>query len=93
MHTIKPIDGEAVERCLSSKLVVTIEEHSKIGGLGSAVQELFATSTTKPAHLFLGCDNFYPVPGDYKYLVDLYGLSPDKIAFQIYNYLEKEMVL
>ena len=83
MHTIKPIDKDAVNNCFSSKLIVTVEEHSKIGGLGSAVQELFAMSTTKPAHLILGCDNYYPVPGEYKYLVDLFGLSPEKITTQI----------
>jgi transketolase len=38
MHTIKPIDTSVIEKvCKFSKLVVTVEEHSTIGGLGSAV--------------------------------------------------------
>lgn len=40
MHTIKPLDNEALARWLPSvKSVVTVEEHSRIGGLGSAVLE------------------------------------------------------
>ena len=83
MHTIKPLDQEAVEKCFSSKLLVTVEEHSKIGGLGSAVQELYALAPQKPVHLILGCDNYYAIPGDYKYLVDTFGLSSEKIAKHI----------
>lgn len=39
MHTIKPIDKVAIKDACNSKLVVTIEEHNVIGGLGSAVAE------------------------------------------------------
>lgn len=93
MHTIKPLDTEAVKKCCSSKLIVSVEEHSKIGGLGSAIQELFALSTSKRPHLILGCDNFYPVPGEYKYLVDLFGLSPEKIASQILDCIKENQII
>ncbi|MDR2457759.1 MAG: transketolase, partial [Clostridiales Family XIII bacterium] len=36
-HTIKPLDEEIVKKSLDKKLIVTIEEHSVVGGLGSAV--------------------------------------------------------
>ena len=37
MHTIKPIDQLAISKaCTSSKLIVSVEEHNIIGGLGSA---------------------------------------------------------
>ena len=40
MHTVKPLDKEAVDTAMAgSKLLVTVEEHSVIGGLGSAVAE------------------------------------------------------
>ena len=40
MHTLKPIDTVVIEKaCELSKLIVTVEEHSIIGGLGSAVAE------------------------------------------------------
>ena len=40
MHTIKPLDTKAVEEaCSSSKMIVSVEEHNVIGGLGSAISE------------------------------------------------------
>ncbi len=41
MHTVKPLDKEAVDTAMAgSKLLVTVEEHSVIGGLGSAVANI-----------------------------------------------------
>jgi transketolase len=43
MHTVKPLDREAVERAAaSSERILTVEEHSVIGGLGAAVAECVA---------------------------------------------------
>ena len=43
MHTIKPIDKQAIIRCAKeTKKMITIEDHSVIGGLGSAVCEVLA---------------------------------------------------
>ena len=42
MHTIKPLDGETIDSVLDKKLIVTVEEASIIGGLGSAVAEYIA---------------------------------------------------
>ena len=43
MHTIKPIDSEAIVKCAKeTKKIITIEDHSIIGGLGSAVCEVLA---------------------------------------------------
>ena len=40
MHTVKPLDGKAIDRILkTSNAIITLEEHSIIGGLGSAVAE------------------------------------------------------
>ena len=41
MHTIKPIDEQAIIKCAKeTKKIITIEDHSIIGGLGSAVSEV-----------------------------------------------------
>jgi transketolase len=49
MHTIKPIDVEIIEEISKSHdLIVTVEEHSIIGGLGSAVSEHLSTLKEKP---------------------------------------------
>lgn len=51
MHTIKPLDREAVLTASRvSRLILTVEEHSVIGGLGGAVAEVLAESD-KPARL------------------------------------------
>ena len=51
MHTIKPLDIDIIkELSQSMKLIVTIEEHSIIGGLGSAVSEILSTI---PSHAVL----------------------------------------
>lgn len=43
MHTIKPIDRETIVKCAKeTKKIITIEDHSIIGGLGSAVCEVLA---------------------------------------------------
>ena len=45
MHTIKPLDQKFIEKLIHRKLpIITLEEHSVIGGLGSAVAEIIAES-------------------------------------------------
>ena len=83
MHTIKPLDTETIVRCSNAKLIVTIEEHSVIGGLGSAVAELFACADIRPKHLLIGVNDFYPAPGEYKYLINKCGLDVSTIKEKI----------
>ena len=49
MHTIKPLDTVAVDAELGKKLIVTVEEATIVGGLGSAVAEHLASKKVKPA--------------------------------------------
>ena len=48
MHTIKPLDEKCLDELLKHKLMVTIEEHTVIGGLGSAVLEYIGSKREKP---------------------------------------------
>ena len=49
VHTVKPLDADAiVDAAAAAKLVVTVEEHSVIGGLGSAVLETLSDRITGP---------------------------------------------
>ena len=82
MHTIKPLDITAEAAC-KRKLLVTVEEHSIIGGLGSAVAEKLALKTIHPPHLIIGAPDVYPHAGDYVSLLDSCGLTPDKVAGKI----------
>ena len=54
-HTVKPIDRKCLEQiALEYELVFTVEEHNIIGGLGSAVSEVFIQNKIKPIQFFLG---------------------------------------
>lgn len=85
MHTIKPLDKDALD--LNKKLIVTLEEHNVIGGLGGAVADVLSQYTSHPKLLKLGInDRFVPV-GSYKYLLQQCGLDIDSIKNQIINNL------
>jgi transketolase len=83
MHTVKPLDKDAIE--LNRKLVVTLEEHNIIGGLGSAVADFLSQYASHPKLLKLGIsDCFLPV-GSYKYLLQQCGLDIEIIKNEIIN--------
>ena len=84
MHTIKPIDTKAIETfAKNSNLIVTVEEHSIIGGLGSAISEHLTTLNKKPPLLGLGIKDEYGAAGEYGKLLGKWGLLPDQIADSI----------
>lgn len=87
MHTIKPLDTEILKQVFAShKLIVTIEEHTIIGGLGSAVSEYKATLPNTPAQLFIGMNDTYDVEiGSQKFVWEQYGLTGTQIAQKIQN--------
>ncbi len=80
IHTVKPLDDELV-RSYAAKTgaVVTAEEHSIIGGLGSAVCESLAESCPVPV-MRVGVEDKYGRSGKVPALVELYGLTPANIA-------------
>ena len=88
MHTLKPLDVTAVKECCSCKLIVTVEEHSIYGGLGSAVAEYKSKSKIFPPQLILGVKDKFEKAGNYTYMLDKYGLSHSKIAEQILKFID-----
>ena len=84
MPTIKPIDTEGLDKIFeNSDLVVTVEEHNILGGMGSAVAEYKATKANTPRQTFIGFnDSFYPA-GTQDFVLEEAGLSADKIADRI----------
>lgn len=84
MHTIKPIDKTLIDSlCQTHQFMVTIEEHSVIGGLGSAVAEASACAVKRPPQLILGIADSYAKSGSYETILDHYGLTPEAIAASI----------
>ena len=81
IHTIKPLDEECVNFCSKqSKLLVSVEEHSKIGGLGGAIAEHLCSLSNHPPLLRLGILDQFRHAGDYKYLLEQNELLPEQIA-------------
>ncbi len=80
MATIKPIDREAVLRAAKETgAIVTAEEHSIIGGLGSAVAEVVCEEMPVPV-LRVGVMDTYGKSGPAVDLLKLYGLSAEHIV-------------
>ena len=75
MHTIKPLDREAiVEAAERTGAIVTVEEHSIIGGLGGAVAEVLGGCHPVPLER-VGIDDRFAETGPYDRLLDKYGLG------------------
>ncbi len=83
MHTIQPLDESAVDHACDRKLVVTIEEHSVIGGLGSAIAERLACRIKHPPLLIIGHQGKYPLAGAYVDLIRQDGLDAESIYHRI----------
>ncbi|MBT2725804.1 transketolase family protein [Bacillus sp. ISL-75] len=88
MHTIKPLDKEAILRAAQETgRIITIEEHSIYGGLGSAVAEVVSQSHPIPVKI-LGLPDEPAVAGKTAEVFEHYGLSVTnvrKIAMQMVN--------
>ena len=84
MHTIKPLDTDMVkDLCKTTKMLATVEEHSLIGGLGSAVAEAKAPLTNAPPQIMMGISDSYDKAGDYADILEHYGLTAEKIAANV----------
>lgn len=70
MHTIRPLDTKCIDNYSEHKLIVSLEEHSIMGGLGSAVAEYLAKKDRHTKLVMIGVDDFFPMPGEYDYLLE-----------------------
>lgn len=59
VSSIKPLDASLTEICQNSDMIITVEEHSVLGGFGSAVVEQLSASGTCPQVLRLGMPDAY----------------------------------
>lgn len=81
VHTVKPLDLEAVDKYSEGrKLIVSVEEHGIIGGLGGAIAEHNCEKKSAPPQLKIGLPDVYCKAGTYNYLLDKYGLTAEKIC-------------
>ena len=84
MHTIKPLDAEAVlSAARETGAVITAEEHTIIGGLGGAVSEVLAESGIPARFARIGLPDIYSTIGAPDDLYARYGLDADGIYRKI----------
>ena len=89
IHTLKPIDTELVAASAKKTgKVVTVEEHSIIGGLGIAVCEALAETVPTPV-LRIGVQDVFGESGPAKALIAKYGLDAESIYKKVKEYLAK----
>jgi transketolase len=90
VHTIKPLDREAVVEAVgNSAAVMTVEEHSVVGGLGGAVGEVLADAGAgKPFHRH-GIQDEYSLIGPPTHLYRHYRLDSEGIAEEARDFLRK----
>jgi transketolase len=80
MATVRPIDVEAVvAAALDTGAIVTAEEHSIYGGLGSAIAEVVVAEAPVPMKI-LGVPGIFAPTGSAEFLLDEFGMAPNAIA-------------
>lgn len=88
IHTIKPIDGDIIaESAAKTGKVVTVEEHSIIGGLGSAVCEVLAEKQPVPVYR-IGVRDRFGESGPALELIHKFKLDADGIYEQVTDFLK-----
>jgi transketolase len=81
MHTLKPLDQEAVLKAASETgRIVTVEDHTIYNGLGSAVAEVLMESGIPAKFKRLGIPDIYPVYGDPLKLREQYGFGTNALV-------------
>jgi transketolase len=81
MHTIKPLDEKLVLKCArDTHAIITVEEHSIIGGLGGAVSEVLAENGSPVKFKRIGVQDMFCESGEPEELFEKYGLSTSHIV-------------
>jgi len=81
MHTVKPLDTEILDSVFAeNKLIVTVEEHSSIGGLGGAVAEYKAGFANTPKQVIASLGDKFQKLGDHAFLLKENGLKAPELA-------------
>ena len=87
---IKPLDEECLLKyARECDLIVTLEDHTIVGGFGSAVQELMVQKGISVPHLFIGWPDAFVEHGTLALLRAKHGLTPEQISSKILQQLDK----
>jgi transketolase len=92
LHTVKPIDWQAIADSLANTgKLITVEEHQQAGGMGSAVLEALASNLSKLnfASKMIAVEDRFGTSGPGEEIVKAYGLDRDAIAENIKAFVER----
>ncbi|MDP6417924.1 MAG: transketolase family protein [Candidatus Krumholzibacteria bacterium] len=88
MHTIKPIDRDAIAKASrETGVIVTAEEHNLHGGLGDAVAQVAVQEERPPRMRYVAVQDRYMDSGPPEELMELAGLTAENIARQVHSAL------
>ena len=92
IHTLKPIDRPTIEKIAREcSCIVTLEEHSVINGIGSAITEILFSCGYRGKFKKIGIpDEYAKELGDKEWLRDHYGLGYESIALEVKKLLDEE---
>ena len=83
IHTVKPIDREMIVKCANeTNKLISIEDHSIIGGLGSSIVEVLSEECPKKL-IRMGIKDEFGKSGKARELLDYYGLTAEHIIKQV----------
>lgn len=90
MHTIKPLDKDLIiKEARETGAILTLEEQSVLGGLGSGVCEVVCEHFPVPVSR-MGLEDVFGQSGSPDELLQYYGLNPEHIVEKIHNLLKKK---
>ncbi|MEG2341173.1 MAG: transketolase C-terminal domain-containing protein [Odoribacter sp.] len=83
MYSLKPVDIDVITNSCGSQLLVSIEEHNVMGGLGGIISEVLSEISNSPVLLRLGIKDKFNLASDYEDLLSQNRLLPDQVAEDI----------
>jgi len=90
-HCLKPFDKETLHVVLAgATLLVTVEDHSVIGGLGACVAEALSEIPRHPPLVRLGIQDVFGESGDPETLYDIHGISAQAVTKAVFSRLKYE---
>jgi transketolase len=90
IHTIKPLDAEAVlESVAKTGCVVSAEEHNRIGGLGDSIAQLLATNNPVPQE-YVAVNDSFGESGTPDQLMKKYGLDTEDIIKAVKKVIKRK---
>jgi len=92
LHTIQPINHQAlIEELRGQKIICTAEEHKLVGGIGTMINEILLANNIQATIRNIGIKNEYPsVIGKQEYLRQYYGIDQDSVYEKLLTLLKQD---